>query len=145
MTNLLDWAGKEAMTYYDAGQLLIAAGKAIKDIPGAIVRNADQSLVDAQALIDRAKDAIKLSAQVMGEIEKGELALCERYDHLYRTIQKKRRETAEKIKALEPMPECRLPYNLDEMFKVADRLSELTKEQFDRLIELAKALAGPRS
>lgn len=141
MTKLVDVLGKESLTYYEAGQLLIASGTAIKGLPGAVTRNVEQGLDDAKRLVDSAKRAIALSESLLTELEKGEELLCRRYDELYTMFIKKREELRKKLETLEPLPTYHLPYNLDELFKTADMLSNLSDEQFAKMIELAKALA----
>jgi hypothetical protein len=141
MTTILDICDQERLSAWDAGQLLKAAGDALQKVEHAVIKHvSEEARADAERLID---DVRALQVRVRGiyeVIETEEAELLKRYDDLYHRVTSKRAEIARRIDKIDRLPKIEIPYNTKELLEIAQRCSEMSDEQWSRVVELAKSL-----
>lgn len=110
-------------------------------IPDEIRQNAEASFSDLQNQIERSK---KLLEVFQNDLSGFQQKACDLYDESYKKIKEKKRETDKRMEDLTNLKEikCHIPYNFSELINMAERLSHLTDEQFNRILDLARAFAG---
>jgi hypothetical protein len=110
-------------------------------IPDEVRQNAEAAFSDLTQQIEKSKKYLEAyQTELTGFQQKA----CDLYDDAYKTIREKKKSTDERMEKLADLKEikCRIPYHFTELIDMAERLSNLTEDQFERLIALAKAFAG---
>jgi len=137
---IVDILGKKELSVYDVGTLLGYAGELAKKLPDSILLATETAQLDAQSLVGAAEEAIAWQKKFLAKLEVAEEELYKRYDDLYKQTIKKRREIADKLNDLEPIPDLKIPYNIKDLCDIADRFGNISDEAWDRVCQLAKAL-----
>jgi hypothetical protein len=132
---------EKKLSTYELASVLEACAKSLKDMPLSIIRNVEYEEQEAYVRIE---NIIKGVNNRLAELEKAMAdsdesyvkATDEHYERTGRLISKMN----DRLKQL-PQIECafRLPYHANEIFEIAERYSHLSDEQWQRVIELAKA------
>jgi hypothetical protein len=109
-------------------------------IPNEIRQNADASFSDLQHQIDKSKILLEVFQNDLNSFQQ---KACDLYDESYRKIKAKKQETDKRMEALADLKEikCHIPYNFSELINIAERLSRLTDNQFQRILDLARAFS----
>ena len=132
------------LSYWELSHLLETTAKAIKDLPNSVIRNLEYVEQEAYGHIE---DTIKAVNNRLAELQ---TALVESDESLEKAVDEHYRSTVRRIydlnQKLMELPKIenamQLPYNVKEIIEIADRFAHLSDEQWRRVIELAKALAG---
>ena len=110
-------------------------------IPDEIRQNAEAAFNDLVHQVNKSKKYLDAyHTELSGFQEKA----CSLYDEAYLKIKEKKESTDKRLEALSRLNEikCHIPYNFTELINIAERMASLTDDQFDRLIQLAKAFGG---
>lgn len=132
----------EKLTYYDLSRLLKDAAEAIDKIPSAILfrieNTEDCAIGDMVSRLRRVNDELlKMEAEIVRADEKS----AQLYDDFCSRVNTARNKFDVFMRTLPDINRYVVPHNWEEVIKVAERLSNLSDEQFQRVIELAKAFA----
>lgn len=130
----------EKVSGYELGKMFEKAAALCNSIPAMIVNECDYVANDHLRKLHEQLRAVLGSVSAFDElVGKWEQGVVDRYDALYVSVTKKRNEVAAKIKDIEPLPEVSIPYNFKSLMEIAERCDSYTDEQWQRVIELAKA------
>lgn len=131
------------VSYFDLGSALRHIGEQLQNLPQAFIRNVEYEEEEAYQRIER---IIVNVNNKMVELEKNlgesEESVIKAMDEHYNRVRSAREVLDSRIKSLPEIPkDLRLPYNIDEMIKVSERLERMTPLQWERLKELASVFA----
>ena len=109
-------------------------------LPEDIKINADNAFRELESVVAK---SIKLLEKYEIEINRFRQRACEIADDTYYAIKKSNESMYSRLEDLSRLKEvkCHIPYNFTEMIAISERLGNLTNEQFERLIALAKAFS----
>lgn len=131
-----------SLSTYDLGKILEDVAKALKDLPLSPIRNLkDTEEYSVQRIADIVVRINNHLVEVEKKITESEDRLYEVYNNYYEQRRKYIEETNQKIRALPKLEEVRIPYNFEELVKVAERFSNLDDETWNKVVELAKTLS----
>jgi NifB/MoaA-like Fe-S oxidoreductase len=138
---------EKKLSSYELAQNLEAIAKFMKDLPLSFIRNVEYEEVEAFDRIERAVVNINNRLVTLQEtISVSEETYLKAIEDHYRTTRDAVNNLNERLKQLpEIAPNARLPYNLKEMIDTAVRLSELTDDQWNRVVQLATIFTNPKA
>lgn len=130
------------LSYYDLGRILEEVGKVLVELPNSVLRNVEASEQDA---INRIESIIKSvnNRLVMLEknIQQSEQELIDAADTHYNKTRDTIDRLNKRLSALPAIVSVDMPtHRMKELLEIAERIEYLSDKQFERLIELAKAL-----
>ncbi|RPJ25046.1 MAG: hypothetical protein EHM35_15855 [Planctomycetaceae bacterium] len=143
MTTIKKIEGERALNYYELGKALEDIIKFINDMPASIIREVEFSEKEAYFRIEASikgvnNRLVELENAIAASEESLNKACLEHYNRTDNLIC----ETNAKLAKLPKIDDAfRLPYGVKEIIETAERFSHLDDEQWQRVIELARALA----
>ena len=139
--NWTDILGKNQITAYDAGVLLKECATLMESVPAATMIAVKEGVKDAENIVFSFDKLRSRLHEIEIQVATAEEALFKAYDDTYKRVGKKRREIADKINELEPLPRIEIPYNFTTLLEIMERLSGMHPDTFERFEKMAKALA----
>jgi predicted nuclease with TOPRIM domain len=140
---LTDILGKEKISAYEAGQLVEHVGKLLQNFENAIVTECSEMTTNANDLISHVEGMAQSLIKTHDKVDLMIAQSVSRADEQFRKVRDTYKDLERKIEELPKFENQHMPYNLEQLFSVAERCNSLSDEQWKRVVELAKAL-GPR-
>jgi hypothetical protein len=135
---------KDKLSIYDVGKLLSLVGEAIKNTEKAIINPVDSAKFDVDSIIASARKILSETQQVYTEIDAEANNLVEFGNKLYDKVNKAVELYKIKLHNIgfeqNTMDISNIIHKLDLLVSFAERCDKLTDEQWNRVIDLAKAL-----
>lgn len=132
----------EQKTYWELGKLLETTAKSLLSFPENIVivvkEDVDFQVKEVEYAIEKLALIYK---QFCDAVSAHQDQMIKQADKSYDEISKVVRELDKRFKALPSIETTKIPYNLDEMFKVMERLSYYSDSDFERLLKVIKVFA----
>ena len=134
----------ETMTAYQLSDMFKKAADLAGKIPHAVVEQCKTLKEDEMPrLVKKLNDTLQMLEALYANVETAEEKLCKRYDDMYDNVIKHRMEVEKKMKSL-PVLEgvgaaTYIPHNIKTVVEIAQQCAHLTDEQWQRVIDLAKA------
>ena len=134
---------KPELSVREAAEVLEAAAQLAREVPGGLIQ------LNASDLQSTAESALKRGTEVLERIHAVEQQLLAVDERLYSAIEQAYRHAMDARKTLDArlaqlgeLPSIQVPYNITALIEIAERCSNLTDEQWERVVELARALRG---
>lgn len=130
------------MTYYDLAKILEDITKMLKELPQSTWREIEAT--EQSGVVRLTEEAKRIAAElanVQKEFDKALVIVCEEADKGYARLKAVREKVARDIAALPPLPEVKFPWGIEKIVDFAERSTHLTDAQWQRVIDLARALA----
>lgn len=130
------------MTYYELARVLEEITKMLKELPQSTLREIEATEESGVArLTEEAKRVAAELVNIQKEFDKALVAVCDEANKGYARFREVRQKINHDIAALPPLPEVKFPWGIEKIVDFAERSTHLTDAQWQRVIDLARALA----
>jgi Sec7-like guanine-nucleotide exchange factor len=137
----------DQMSAYDLKRAFESIVQIAETIPNRMSTILDEGveagIQDTLSKMSRVMDTIHTFEETL---DKKQEELVERADAFYKSVREKYTEVNNKFESLTSLPEnLKVPYGVVQIIEIAERCSKLTDTQWDRVVELSKALNEGRN
>ena len=142
-TELKAWIDKGDFTAWDVGSLLEAVAKGYKQVISGTKDEVTFVKEEAQGLIDHVKKVSTLLTVALSDLDVLTESTYQRYEAMSEKIYESRKRCEQAVANFPKLPYADTA-QLEKTVELAERFSNLSADQWGKLIELAKAMA-PRT
>ena len=132
---------QEKLTVYDCGTLFKEVGNALQAFKDSIIIHNEYMIEDAEGMIEKAKEILSHIDSYYDRIEAASQKLFKRSEDVIIEARNSHKKVKGVIEALPVFGEVSVPYDLSKLIDIAERCNHLSELQWQRVIDLAKALS----
>jgi len=132
---------QKELSVYDCGKLFTEIGNALQAFEHSITIHLEYVTEDAETMIEKAKETLAHIDSYYDRIEATATKLFQKSEYVVIQARNNHTKVKEAIDALPVFGEVSVPYDLSKLIDIAERCNHLSEPQWQRVIDLAKALS----